>query len=209
MVILQPTLAQLRNEGITMIDNLGEFDKDTLQQIADNLRRPGGRVPDPNYVPPDPMPVLSPVVPMVLTPPFIFGEKSQKHLQVACELVRFYDTIGRLLTAENVKWNTQMKNFEEQWKALKSRKEDDKAETLKISKDLPTIKWVETFNDHLCRCIGVSNILLAYVVLPDVVVAAVVPPLEPGQPFLVLNGSIEGDLISRASHPLDCIVMTT
>ena len=31
-------------------------------------------------------------------------------------------------------------------------------------------------------------------------VAAVVPPLEPGQPFLVLNGSIEGDLISRASH---------
>ena len=31
-------------------------------------------------------------------------------------------------------------------------------------------------------------------------VAAVVPPLEPGQPFLVLNGSIEGDMIYQASH---------
>ena len=30
-------------------------------------------------------------------------------------------------------------------------------------------------------------------------VAALVPPLEPGQPFSVLNGSIEGDMISRAS----------
>ena len=120
MVILRPTLAQLRNEGITMIDDLGEFDKDTLQQIADNLRRPGGRVPDPNYVSPDPMPVPAPVVPTVPTPPFIFGAKSQKLLQVACELVRFYDMIGRPLTAANIQCNTQMKNFGDQWKALKT-----------------------------------------------------------------------------------------
>ena len=93
MAILQPTLAQLQNDGITMVDDLAEFDKETLQQIADNLRRPGGRVPDPNYVPPDPMPIPAPVVPTVATPPFIFGAKSQKRLQVACELVRFYDTI--------------------------------------------------------------------------------------------------------------------
>ena len=146
------------------------------------------------------MPVPAPVVPTVPTPPFIFGVKSQKRLQVVCELVRFYDTIRRLLTAANVQWNMQMKNFGEQWKALKTRKEDDKAETPKISMDLPTIKWVETFRDHLYRCIGVRNIPLTYVVRPYVVVAAVVPPLEPGQPFLVINGSIEGDLISRASH---------
>ena len=50
MEIPRPMLAELRNEGITTIDDLGEFDKYTLQQIADNLRRPGGRVPDPNYV---------------------------------------------------------------------------------------------------------------------------------------------------------------
>ena len=94
MAIPRPTLVQLRNEGITMIDDLGEFNKDTLQQIADNLQRPGGRFPDPNYVPPNPLPVPAPVVPTVPTPPFFFGAKSQKRLQVACELVRFYNTIG-------------------------------------------------------------------------------------------------------------------
>ena len=76
MAIPRPTLVQLRNEGITMIDDLGEFDKDTLQQIADNLQRPGGRVPDPNYVPTNLMPVPFPVVPTVPTPLFIFGAKS-------------------------------------------------------------------------------------------------------------------------------------
>ena len=91
MAIPRPTLAQLRNEGIKTINDLGEFDKDTLQQIADNTRRPGGRVPDPNYVPPYPMPVPAPVVPTVPTPPFIFCAKSQKFLQVACGLVRFYE----------------------------------------------------------------------------------------------------------------------
>ena len=147
-------------------------------------------------MPPNHMPVPAPVVPTVPTPPFVFGAKSQKRLQLACEIVRFYDTIGRPLMVANVQQNTQMKNFGDQWKALKNCKEDDKAETLNISKDLPTIKWVETFRNHLCRCIGVRNIPLAYVVRPDVVVAAVVPPIEPGQPFSVLNGSIEGDLIS-------------
>ena len=200
MAIPPPTLAQLRNEGITMINDLGEFDKDKLQQITNNLRGPGGRVPEPNYVPPNPMPVLSPVVLTVPTPPFIFGAKIQKRLQVACEIVRFFDTIGQPLMLTNVEWNTQMKKFGEQWKALKTRKEDDKAETPNISKDLLTIKWVATFRDHLCRCIGVRNIPLTYVVRPDVVVAALVPPLQPRQPFSELNGSIEEDLISRASH---------
>lgn len=164
MAIPPRTLAQLRNEGIHTVDDLSEFDKDTLKQIADNLRRPGGRVQDPNYVQPDPMPDPPPAVPTVATPPFIFGAKSQKPLQVACELVRFYDTVGRPLTASNVQWNTQMKNFGEQWKALTNRKEDDDPDTPKISKALPVIKWVETFRDHLNRCIGVRNIPLTYVV---------------------------------------------
>ena len=64
-----------------MIDDLAEFSRETLQQITDNLRRPGGRVPEPNYAPPSPMPIPAPEVPTVATPPFIFGAKSQKRSQ--------------------------------------------------------------------------------------------------------------------------------
>ena len=87
MGIPHATVQQLQNEGITAVDDLAEFDKDSLQQLADNLRRPGGRVPDPN----DPNATIP-------TPPFVFGAKSQKRLLVACDLVRYYQATDRALT---------------------------------------------------------------------------------------------------------------
>jgi hypothetical protein len=42
MSIPNPTVVQLRDEGITIVDDLLDFDKETIEQIAANLRRPGG-----------------------------------------------------------------------------------------------------------------------------------------------------------------------
>ena len=41
-------MVQLQAEGIEAVSDLADFDKDSLQQLADNLRCPGGHVPDPN-----------------------------------------------------------------------------------------------------------------------------------------------------------------
>jgi hypothetical protein len=41
------TVVQLATEGITSVIDLADFDKEFLQQLADNLIRPG-RVSDPN-----------------------------------------------------------------------------------------------------------------------------------------------------------------
>ena len=46
MAIPVATVLQLQSEGITTVQDLADFDKDSLVQIADNLRRPGGRIPD-------------------------------------------------------------------------------------------------------------------------------------------------------------------
>ena len=40
MAIPNATVLQLVAEGINTVDDLSEFDKDTIQQIASNLRRP-------------------------------------------------------------------------------------------------------------------------------------------------------------------------
>ena len=48
MGIPHATVIQLQVEGMTSLPDLADFDKDTLQQLTDNLRKPGGRVPDPN-----------------------------------------------------------------------------------------------------------------------------------------------------------------
>lgn len=192
MGIPHSTVIQLRAEGIQAVGDLVDFDKDTLQQIADNLRRPGGRIPDPAPNAPE-----GATIP---TPPFVFGAKSQKRLLVACDLVRFYETVGRDLTPGNIIWNTVMRNFSEQWKAIKTRKSEDDPDVPKISKALPIIKWTEAFQDYLARVIGVRLIPLSYVIREDETPPAMTPPLMAGQPHSIEHGSVEGELIARASH---------
>ena len=94
MGIPHATVIQLRAKGIEAVADLVDFDKESLQQLADNLRCPGGRVPDPNPG--------APAGAAIPTPPFVFGAKSQKCIAIACGLVRFYATVGRDLTAANL-----------------------------------------------------------------------------------------------------------
>ena len=175
-----------------MVADLADFEKESLQQLADNLRKPGGRVADP-----DPNAPAGATNPM---PAFTYGAKSQKRLTVACDLTRFYQTVGRDLTAANIQWNQVMSNFEIQWKALKDRKDEDDPDVPKITKAVPIIKWTEAFQDFLNRVIGARMIPLAYVICNDPQVPGLAPQLAPNQPHSTEHGSVEGELIAKASH---------
>jgi predicted RecB family nuclease len=48
MSIPNATVVQLQEEGIDNVDDLADFDEDTIEQISANLRRPAGRIADPN-----------------------------------------------------------------------------------------------------------------------------------------------------------------
>ena len=192
MGVQHATVIQLALEGIQTVDDLADFDKEALQQLADNLHRLGGRVPNP-----DPGAAAGSTIP---TPAFVFGAKSQKRLGIACEQVRYYNTVGHNLTAANMRWNNIIKNLEVQWKALKTKRDEDTPEAPKISKSLPIIKWTEAFQDHLHHVIGVRMIPLAYVTRKDEDIPAVAPPLQAGQPHSEVHGSIEGEMIAWALH---------
>jgi hypothetical protein len=138
-----PTVAQMQAEGITSVQDLADFDKESLRQLADNLRRPGGRVPNPN---PNAAPGTT-----IPTPAFVFDAKSQKRLQVATDLIKYYDATGRDYIAANLQWTNVMKNFETQWGALKVKQKEEPPETPKISKALPVIKWTGFLRDFLNR----------------------------------------------------------
>ena len=99
--------------------------------------------------------------------------------------------MGRDLTAANLQWNTVMKNFEIQWKALKEQKGDESPDVPKISKVLPDIKWTEAFQDFLNRKIGNHNIPLAYIICDEPNPPAALPPLAAGQPHSIEHGSVE------------------
>ena len=87
--------------------------------------------------------------------------------------------MGCDLTAASMHWNNVVKNFEIQWRALKAKKNKDTPEIPKISKSLPMIKWMETFQDHLHRVIGVWMIPLAYVTRTNEDVPVVVIQFPP------------------------------
>ena len=72
MALTNATCVQLQQEGIVTVNDLLDFDEKTMRQISDNLRQPGGRIPDPNPT--------AGAGATILTPPFIFGEKSQLRL---------------------------------------------------------------------------------------------------------------------------------
>ena len=88
MSIPHSTVSQLTDEGIDTVSDLVEFDMSSIQYIADNYRRPGGRVLDP--IPRDRIGAT------MHTPPFR----------------SFYKTLGRPLTAANLKWSTIMRKYE-------------------------------------------------------------------------------------------------
>ena len=79
MGIPHAMVVKLQEEGITRPDNLVDFDKDMIKQIADNLGCPAGRIPDPTPG--------APAGVMILTPPFVFGAKSVMRLTAVTKLV--------------------------------------------------------------------------------------------------------------------------
>ena len=87
MAIPAATRAQMVNDGAQAVEDLVEFNKEALKQVASNLRRPGGRVSDPN-------PGADPGA-TIPTPSFVFGAKSQLRLSAAADLLRYYEMVGR------------------------------------------------------------------------------------------------------------------
>ena len=94
MGIPHAMVIQLQAEGIKSVSDLADFNKDSLQQLSDNLQCPGGWVPDPN-----PRVVVGAMIP---TPSFVFSAISQKRIAM----------VGHDINAVNLQWMPVMKNFE-------------------------------------------------------------------------------------------------
>jgi hypothetical protein len=135
----------------------------------------------------------------ILTPPFAFGAKFQQRLIVSTELLRFYNTVGRVIPAGILQWTLVMMNFSEQWKALEDKKGGDEPDVPMISKALPIIKWTEAFRDYLHQVIGVHTIPLAYVIRPEATVPTIGAQAA-GTPHSVQHEAINAEMIARASH---------
>ena len=189
MGIPAETQARLAShEGIDSVDSLIDIDKNVFADIASNLRKPGGTMPDPN----DP----NHQVPQT---PFIISGMSLQKLQVASIAVSYYKTIDRELTPVNMHYTNVLKDFYLQWKGLEEKKKEDEPKVPVITKGLLITKWTDTFNDFCWKVIGARNIPLSYVIRENALVDPNPPPLAAGKSYSEATGSVEAELVSRAS----------
>ena len=137
MGIPHETSDRLQNEQIIIVTDLIDFDKSTVGQIDANIRRPVGKIYDPN-----PGAALGAMIPL---PPFVFGTKSQERLVVAAKLLCYYETVVLPTYVANIQWNPVINNFEFQWKALDENKDRDESEIPNIMKAFLVIKQTEAF----------------------------------------------------------------
>ena len=74
------TINELVNEGIDEVEDLADFDEESLKQVVENLRRPAGRIPDPTIgAPGGAVPGAT-----IRTPSFRIGAKSYCFTTFGC-----------------------------------------------------------------------------------------------------------------------------
>jgi hypothetical protein len=179
-------------EGIVTPADLAEFNRNGMELIFCNLRKPakvlrGGAAGARGEL----QEVMA----------YELSAKSQIRLSIAAKTARFYEDTGRELNPDNIVWSV-IKRFDEQFKVLMARKVGDSSYIPpKLTKNFSMHNWLESFVLCLCQKVGVHECPLEYVVREVAAVAAVPPPLLAGEPHSeVHGGSIESDMIARMSH---------
>lgn len=175
MDIPAATFVYIQTQGIRTPDDLKDFTDNEIDDVVRACRRPPGNL-----------------------PAFEFGAQSAKRLKVACKLVRFYELIGRNLTAANIQWDPHMREFEIAMKNLEDLK--SKEPTIPTLVGTSVMKWTDPFKAYLNQCVGPRMVPLSYIVRPNVAVPAACPPQAVDVPYSAEHGSVKADMIARASH---------
>lgn len=188
MALSHRTRGAIAAEGIVTPEDLTDFTKDSIEDIFRNLRKPAKvtvRVANVNQ--------------LREVEPFHVSAKSKMRLLVALHAAKYYELTTRALEPDNMSW-TVLKSFDEQSKALLERKDTKDPEIPKLTKGLSVPKWAEAIRIHLRAVIGVRGVPLLYVVRTNAAVSAIPPVLLPDEPHSEEHGSIEQEMVARASH---------
>lgn len=186
MALSDALFQRLQEEGINSVDILGTLDDDDWNRLHKNVEvvEPGA---------------LRGAERIVRRLPAI----SVARLKVASQAVKYYESVGRPLEPENMLWEV-LKRLKDEKASIKSQKDSNPTEVPKVSKSLPILRWLESFETFLGNYVGTRDIPLSYVIRSESVPANDAPPLKPGYPYSEEYGSVSEELVARATfeHPL-------
>jgi hypothetical protein len=184
MLVPQRTRDFLDTQGITDVESLAEFTSTAAwKQITENGKRPP-KIPDP----------ANPGQ-LIEQEPFIISARSLLRLQVAAVAVEYYADTARPLTVQSIAW-PRLKNFEQEYKAIKDEKENGATDAPKITKQVTVVKYLEALENFAMTAIGARMCPVAYVIRPTAEVPAAAPALATDQPYSTEHGSVKDEMIA-------------
>ena len=198
---------RLQQEGLQVVEDFQDFRDDDLIQAFKNMRTP---IPGVSGVPgvqevlaqDDTVLVtaIAPIPPTPGSPGVIVSAQCAKRLKVASLAFHYYKSIARTATPANMNFSTVLRDFHTEWEAVVKLNKEDKADVPVLSKQIPPLKWIESFKNHLYNTYGIRKCPLQYVVRESAAVRAEADdPLQAGKSYGE-SGSVVDELISRMSH---------
>jgi hypothetical protein len=186
-------------EGITMPSEIHEFKNKDWDQVASNLRRPPEQ-----FVPPIPAAAGAPAVAGIWArqAPFPLSAMSLKKLKASSEAARYYRSIDRTLTVENMQWDVITEYFQAYQSIVDQKDNEGSLSIPKLAKNnMKVTRWSETARNYFETKIGHRHAPLAYVIRDQSMVPSELDePLLAGKPYSNVHGSVRGELIGRLSH---------
>ena len=134
-------------ERISTVDGMAEWNDDAWDSWFVNCKR-HDKIPDPaNHGQ------------LIAQAPFRISVKSIKRLKAAARLVRYYESIGVVLTPANISWDT-IKNFELQRTAMDEDSKKRAPNVPKLNKNTTVAKWDDSFKVHVRKSYGAREAAL-------------------------------------------------
>ena len=159
-----------------------------VKTIIESLRQPDGAAPEGRAGPAAP------------TQPLKFDANAVFRLESSAGTMKCYETLNFQVAAGTLAREPAIKNFKLEHGALAERKSLT-ANAPRTSNNLDAVKCTEAFFELLSRLVGTRNVPLACVVQSEIEVDNATPlHLPEGQCCAAESGSIEQELIARASH---------
>ena len=140
----------IQEEGLNVLSDLLEFDKDGIKSLCSSVRKPGGQVPDPNNL-----------GRLMNNPGFNIPAICEKRLQLACYGARTYDLIGRDLSQDALS-RFRLKLFEQHSKLIEEH--EDPVKLPSVDKNFGIVRAMDLLPSHLRDRLGVVKVPLSYVI---------------------------------------------
>ena len=144
----------VQGEGLGVLADFLEFDKDAIEIVCSSIRKPGGTIANPNanvqgapaYVP---------------NPGFSIPAICEKRLIAAAYTAKIYDMIGRDITPETMS-RSRIKKFDAHRTIMEDHEDPEKLQV--VSKTFGIVKAMDLVPSHLRDRLGVRKVPLSYVI---------------------------------------------